>query len=91
MQRPITEKLIATLRGARDLNQMANATPPQTMEAMTMIESFSSAEAQRVFFSGGKDPLSNVSASTGFRSADFYNERLNLCGGERYNAAQDLC
>ena len=46
-------------------------------------------------FSDGVDPLSNVSAGTELqsyirlcacgtlRTADWYNERLNLCGGER--------
>jgi len=29
----ITPELIVTLRGARALNQMTKATPPQTMEA----------------------------------------------------------
>ena len=41
----------------------------------------SSAEAQRGF-SGGEFSLSNVSAGT-LRTAHLYDERLNLCGGER--------
>ena len=56
------------------------------------FRALSSAEAQRVF-SCGEDPLSNVSAGVtcdgGKRgTADLYNERLNLFGGERIKGEQ---
>lgn len=44
----------------------------------------SSTEAQRIF-SGGEDPLSIhlTLRLHRLRTAGFYNERFNLCGGER--------